>query len=146
MFSQCHHNRVVDFQYLNRGHRNNRLCPYNVFSALLCVPFLWFLHVATYLSYSSPSLSPSSAAVTTAVASTRSNNSFYHHLVVTHAPDLHTVSSKMSIIGCVTIYSATVFYLFRTYAPIYSNPASSIAVSKGGYSQLPFLVALDVFL
>ena len=56
---------------------------------------------------------------------------------MTHVPGIHTASLKRSTIGCVAIYCATVLCLFITYASISSNLASSIAMYRGGYYQLP---------
>ena len=129
---------VVEFQYQNRGHRNTRLYPYNVFSVLLYIPCLWFLPVVACLSSTSSPLSPPlPSAADTLFVPAGSSPSCSHHLLATHSPDLRTVSSQRYIIVCVAMYCATIFFLFRTYAPISSNPASSILVPSGGYSQLP---------
>ena len=133
------HNWVVEFQSHNRGHRNTRICPYNVFSALLHIPCLRFLPVSAYLSSSSSSLFPSlySASAATALSTDWISPSWSHHLLATHAPDLHTVSLQRSRISRVAIYCVTVFCLFRTYDPISFHPYYSIAVSSGGYYKLP---------
>ena len=81
--------------------------------------------------------SPSSATTTSDLAPAIPSPSCSHHLLATHAPDLRNVYSQRSIIGHVAMYSATIFCLFRTYAPISSNLASSISISIGRYSQLP---------
>ena len=36
------------------------------------------------------------------------------------------------------MYYTSIFFLFITYATIYSNPVSCIAVSSVGYPQLPY--------
>ena len=86
-------------------------------------------------SISSAPTSSSDAAVTSH-ASTRSSNSFSHHLFKTHIPKICTVSLQMSRIGHITMYYAAILYLVSTHASTSSNPNSCIAVSKVGYYQL----------
>ena len=133
VFSQHAHNWVVEFKYQKRGYRNTILCTCNVFSVLLHNPCLWFLPISTYLSYYSLLLFPYlySSATIVALAPDRFSPSCSYHLLATHTPDFHTVNSQRSIISRVKIYCATVFFLFRSYVTISSNPASSIAVSSG---------------
>ena len=97
MFPQHAYSWALEFQYQNIGHRNTRLCPYNVFNVILYIPCIRFLHIAAYRSSSTPSLPPylsdASTAAAAELATSRSSPSFYHHLLVTHAPGLRTVSS-----------------------------------------------------
>ena len=138
VFPHSAHSWVVDFQSQNRGHRKTRLCPSNIFNALLYIPCLWLLTLATYRSSSSPSLPlPLSSAASANLAPDSSSPSCSHHILATYSPGLCTVSLQRSKIDGVAMYCATVFCLFGTYAPISSNPTSSIAVSSGGYSQPP---------
>ena len=48
VFPQHAHNWVAEFQFHNRGHKNTRLYPYNIFSVLLHIPCLWLLPVTAY--------------------------------------------------------------------------------------------------
>ena len=99
------------------------------------VPF----YFSVYLYISSSTLSPSSsaAAAATSLATVRYRPFCYHLLLATHDSGIHTVSLYRPIISCVAMYCATVLCLFITYYPVYSNPASCIFVSIGGYPQLP---------
>ena len=133
VYPQRAHSWVAELQSQNIGRRNTRLCHSNLFNALRYIPCIWFLPVAAYHSSYPPSLpsSPSSAAAAAvaALAPNRSNPFCSHHLLETHAPGLRTVLLKRSRIGRVTMYCTTEFYIFQTYATIYSNPASYIAIS-----------------
>ena len=140
VFPQRAHNWLVEFQSQNRGHINTRLCPFILFKLLIRISCLRLLPVTAYLYVSYYSLSPyppHPSAPTAALAPARSSLSCFHHLLENHAIGVCTVSSHSSIIVRLVIYCATLFFLFRTYSPISSSPASSIVVSSDGYSQLP---------
>ena len=83
------------------------------------------------LPVSSPPLSFPSSAIAYLVPA-RSSPSYYIHLLATHVPGIRTISSHRYIIGPVAMYYVTVFFLFVIYSAISSNPASCIAVSRGG--------------
>ena len=63
---------------------------------------------ASYIPVSSSTLSPSAAAVAT-LATTSSSNYFSHHLLVTHASDIHTSSFHSYRIVFIVMYCATIF-------------------------------------
>ena len=86
-------------------------------------------------SISSTPTSSSYAAITSH-APTRSSTSLSHHLFTTRIPGICTVLSQISISCRIAMYRAAVFCLLSTHASKYSNPASCIAISKGGYYQL----------
>ena len=101
----------------------------------LNTPWLQILPVfsscdASFLSLSS---SPSDADVSLSPNPPKPIPSWYHHLRETQAPGFQKYLSQRSIIGCVAIYCATLFFLFLIYTLISSKPASSIAVASGGY-------------
>ena len=93
--------------------------------------------VTVYLSVSYFPLSPPPFVAATALAPVRSRPSFFHHIWSNHAHGIRTISLHSPIIGLVAIYCTTVLCLFRAYSTISLNPASCIAFSGGGYSQLP---------
>ena len=85
-----------------------------------------------------PSPSESSAAAAALFFSPfKSRTACYHHRRYTLAPGLRAVCSQRSIIGCVTIYCVTMFWLLVMYVRIPLKTASTIAFSNDGYSQLP---------
>ena len=104
---------VVEFQYQNRDHRDNRLCNSNVFDVLCYIPCLQFLPSVPYRSVSSPSLSysPSATASTFPPAPTSSITYCSHHLQATQGPGFRTVLSQRFKIFIFAIYCATVFCL-----------------------------------
>ena len=61
----------------------------------------------------------SSAAASANLALARSRPSCFKNLLETQAPDLRTISSQRSRIVRITVYCATVLFLFRTYDTIY---------------------------
>ena len=113
---QHDHNWLVELQSQNRGYRDTRLCPYNVFNSLRYIPCLQLLPVSSYRSASSPCLpsSLSTSVVNISCARDRSRPSCSHHILATYAPRLCTVFSQRSRIGPVAIYCTTAFYLFKT--------------------------------
>ena len=117
----------------NREYRKTILCTFMI---VYLLPRLSMSLVSCYYASSLPksSFPPSSstAAAVSALYTTRSRSFFSNHLFATHVTSISNVSLQMSIIGRVTMYCATVFFLFSTYPPISSNPASCIAVSSGG--------------
>ena len=94
----------------------------------------WYSLAPPSASSGSPSISASSANR----APSNSTPSYSHHRLDTRILSLRTASSQRSRISCVTIYFETLFWLVITYDYTSSKPASRIASSKGGYSQLPF--------
>ena len=111
VFPHRAHSWVVEFQSQNRGHRNTRLCQYNVFNAILYIPCLWFLLVSAYRSSYYPPIppSPSYATINAAFEPARSSTSCSHHLLSTHPPGLRTVYLQRSRIGRAKMYHTTVF-------------------------------------
>ena len=96
LFPQRAHSLAVGIKYQNRGHRNTRLFPSNVFNVLLYTTCLRFLPFTAYRSSSYLSLPPSLSSAAAAIATASSSPSFYHHILAAHAPCLHIVSSLRS--------------------------------------------------
>ena len=131
------HSWVVVFQPQNRSYRDTILCPYMVLICYLLLPL--YFHDTTFASTSTSSVSPLSTASTSNRDPFSFIHSYSHQLFVTHVPGLRTASSQRSIIGRVSMYCATMFYLLNTYASTSSNLSYRIDFSKGGgYSQLPY--------
>ena len=70
-------------------------------------------------------------------APSKSRPACSHHLQDNLAPGLRADRSQRFRIGRVAIYCANVLCLLVMYFLIPMNPASTIAYSNGGYSQLP---------
>ena len=72
---------------------------HKLFSVILHIPRLQFLHLVPYLFSTPSSLSPhpSASAAAIYIAPARSSPSWYHHILATHAPDLCTVSLQRLI-------------------------------------------------
>ena len=91
---------------------------------------------------SSPYYNPSvrysnSSALTSDRDPSKSNYTFYNHLLATRAPGFRLTSSNSSNIGRVTIYWASVFWRRTTYASTSSSNAAKTASTNGGYSHPP---------
>ena len=94
---------------------------------------------------SSPYYNPSvrysnSSALTSDRDPSKSNYTFYNHLLATRAPGFRLTSSNSSNIGRVTIYWASVFWRRTTYASTSSSDAAKTASTNGGYSHLPYVL------
>ena len=147
VFLQRSNNLVVELQSQNRGHRKTRLFPYNIFRLLLHILYLWFLYVAAYLSVSSHSLYVSPpTAIDTALYPNRSSPSYSHHLSVTHAPDIRTVTLQcpyLAVLQCIarpySDFSRHMLFFPWTPPPPFPSPMT-------GPPNLHLHAALVVFL
>ena len=82
------------------------------------------------------SLSDSDDVASLLLSPSRYRPTCYHHCRDTLAPCLRVDRSQRSRISRIAIYCATVFCLLMVYVLIPLNPASGIASSNDGYSQL----------